>query len=698
MSQAESIVEASVEQLADALSSDSLTVVELIARCLIRISTYDCRDTALNSIPLINQDVFKEAAAADDRRVRGQTLGSLDGIPFTVKDSYKVKGMTVASGSEAFKDLVANEDAFLVATLRQAGAILIGKTNMCPMAYGGMLRGAYGRAESPYNKDYLAAAFGSGSSNGSGASTAASFASFGLGGETVSSGRSPASNNALVCYTPSKGLISVRGSWPLYPTCDVAIPHTRTLDDVLVLLDAITTKDKTTTGDFWRDQPFVPVPDPFSKLQKSFTAIRDRDHLKGKRIAVPRMYITPSNDPFVSKSIEPVWQQAKADLEAAGATIEIVDDFPAVQAYEQLQHASHATTTLPHLPDNWNATERGALIAHGWEDFLTSCSSPHSLATASPAELFPQLPWTDPQLKFTEPANMVQWRKLSSYIAGRPDSSTKHPGKSPIYDVPELENAVKALEGMRKYYFEDWLAAHEYHYVAFPAVGDVGRANADIDENSAEHAWKNGVKYSHGNRAIRHLGVPGVTVPMGILSPQDMPIGLTILGRAYEDVDILKAAYAYEQASKKRLAPPLTPALMSDMIPTAARKVAGSRPELDVTRCVAVGASGGDTLTVEIEATVRETGKDNFKPRLEIFIDGKAVEDSDIRTESVQQQNVARFSCRHSTAVPPVQDERNAVVGQIARDSTMIVILARGHEHGRPDGYLKLIHTSNVLR
>jgi len=694
----ENIVEARIEQLAAALSSDLLTVVELVAKCLVRISTYDCRGTALNSIPLINEDVFEEAAAADDRRTRGQAVGPLDGIPFTVKDSYKVNGMTVASGSEAFKELTANEDAFLVATLRRAGAILIGKTNMCPMAYGGMLRGAYGRAESPYNKDYLAAAFGSGSSNGSGASTAASFASFGLGGETVSSGRSPASNNALVCYTPSKGLISVRGSWPLYPTCDVAIPHTRTLDDLLILLDTITTKDRTTTSDFWRDQPFVPVPDPFSKLHKSFTSICDRDHLKGKRIAVPQMYITPSDDPFVSKSVEAVWRQAKADLEAAGATVEIVNDFPAVQAYEQLQHAAHATTTLPHLPDNWNATERGALIAHGWEDFLASCSSTHSLATASPAELFPQLPWADPQLKFTEPANMVQWTKLSSYIADRPATSTKYPGKSPIYDVPELENAVRALEQMRKHYFEDWLTARAYDYVAFPAVGDVGRANADIDESSAEHAWKNGVKYSHGNRAIRHLGIPGVTVPMGMLSPQNMPIGLTILGRAYEDVDILSAAYAYEQASKRRVAPPLTPLLKSDLISAEARKLSGSRPEFSVTRCVARSSPRGDTLTVEIEGLVKATDKDEFKPQLDIFIDGKAVEQSDIKIEPSQQQDVARFSCQHSTAVPPVQDERNAVVGQVARDSTMVMALARGHVHGRPSGYLKLIHASNVLR
>lgn len=87
--------------------------------------------------------------------------------------------MTVASGSPAFKDLVANEDAFTVATIRAASGILIGKTNMPATAAGGMQRGIYGRAGSPYNLRYLAAAFASGSSNGSAVATAAPFASFG---------------------------------------------------------------------------------------------------------------------------------------------------------------------------------------------------------------------------------------------------------------------------------------------------------------------------------------------------------------------------------------------------------------------------------------------------------------------------------------------------------------------------------------
>lgn len=219
------IMEASIDELQAALSTGTLTSVELVALYLCRISRYDMRGPALNAIPVINPAVFEEAAASDDRRASGQRpVRPLEGIPYTVKDSYKVAGMTVAAGSPAFHHLIANEDAFTVAAIRAAGGVLIGRTNMPAMAYGGMQRGIYGRAESPYNPEYLAAAFGSGSSNGSAVATAASLAAFGMGEETVSSGRSPASNNGLVAYTPSRGCLSIRGNWPLYPTVGANFP------------------------------------------------------------------------------------------------------------------------------------------------------------------------------------------------------------------------------------------------------------------------------------------------------------------------------------------------------------------------------------------------------------------------------------------------------------------------------------------
>ena len=247
------VVEASIADLRAALEDGRTTSVELVEVYQDRIAAFDGpeTDTKLNSVIVSNPQALAEAAASDERRAAGQTLGPLDGIPYTAKDSYMVAGLTVASGSPAFADLIAQKDAFTIERLRAGGAICLGLTNMPPMANGGMQRGLYGRAESPYNADWLTSAFASGSSNGSGTATTASFAAFGLGEETWSSGRAPASHNALIAYTPSRGVISVRGNWPLVPTMDVVVPHTRTMADLAEVLDVIVADDGQTRGDFW---------------------------------------------------------------------------------------------------------------------------------------------------------------------------------------------------------------------------------------------------------------------------------------------------------------------------------------------------------------------------------------------------------------------------------------------------------------
>lgn len=183
-----SIVDTTVADLASALSGGHINSVELTVKHLLRIATYDRRSTLLNTIPVINENVFEVAQASNARRATGDAHNSLDGIPCTIKDSYKIEGMTVAAGSHAFQDLIANEDAFTVSMIKQAGAVILGRSNMPPMAAGGMQRGVYGRAESPYNAEYLTAAFASGSSNGSATATDASFGVFGMGEETISSG------------------------------------------------------------------------------------------------------------------------------------------------------------------------------------------------------------------------------------------------------------------------------------------------------------------------------------------------------------------------------------------------------------------------------------------------------------------------------------------------------------------------------
>ncbi|KAK6700875.1 hypothetical protein SNK04_010812 [Fusarium graminearum] len=391
-----SIVDAPISALASALAEGHINSVELTVRHLLRIAKYDRRTIHLNAVPIINQHVFDAAQASDQRRASGETLGPLDGIPGTIKDSYKMKGMTVAAGSPAFKDLIANEDAFTVHKLKEAGAVLLGRTNMPPMAAGGMQRGVYGRAESPYNEAYLTAAFASGSSNGSATATAASFGAFGMGEETISSGRSPASNNGLVAYTPSRGLISIRGNWPLFATCDTVVPHTRTVDDMFTLLDVIVAKDSKTSCDFWREQPFVKLPDVDTIRPKTFFDLCDTNVLQGKTIGVPKMYIGGvDSDPTARKvhtrqSVIDLWNQARKILEGLGATV-VETDFPLVTKFEKPEASDIVSETPPHR----NEIDICQLMAYTWDDFLASNKDEEVASTLAQVEsstIFPHPP------------------------------------------------------------------------------------------------------------------------------------------------------------------------------------------------------------------------------------------------------------------------------------------------------------------
>src|SRR5829696_3355385 len=108
------VVEAEIAELTDALDGGDVTSVELVAHCLNRIACYDRSGIRLNSVPVLNRDVFADAQAADERRARGDRRGPLDGIPYTAKDSYQAAGLTVAAGSPAFERLVAGRDAYSI--------------------------------------------------------------------------------------------------------------------------------------------------------------------------------------------------------------------------------------------------------------------------------------------------------------------------------------------------------------------------------------------------------------------------------------------------------------------------------------------------------------------------------------------------------------------------------------------------------
>ncbi|KAJ5627636.1 Amidase [Penicillium lividum] len=574
------LLDASISELQNALSSGSLTSVDLVSRYLRRISVYDANGPKLSAIPILNPSVFYEAAASDAYRASGLPSRQLEGIPFLVKDNIKVKGMVVANGSPAFEHLIANEDAACVQILRAAGAVLLGRTNMPAMAYGGMQRGIWGRAESPYNSEYLAAAYASGSSNGSAVATSANFCAFSLGTETVSSGRSPASNNAIVAYTPSKGLLPLRGVFPLYPTCDVLVPHTRTVADLFHVLDVLAISDPDPVGDFYNEQTIVPLPSVTKIRPGSFSDLQEKTSLQGKRIGIPSMYIGGDDSSIlpISKvhpraSIIRLWQEARRALEACGAEV-IETDFPLVTTYEK-NAASGQLVTIANLPGGWAGKERCEVVAHAWDDFLVANGQKglDSLTHVDPATIFPLAPGS--VLGTPEAANKPRWDEIVEYPNHKPSS---------IFEIPGMKQAVQALETARKETFETWMDSLGLDAVAFPAIADIGAANADVDGEASRYAWSNGVKYSNGNRPIRHLGVPTISIPMGLMEDTKMPVSLTFAGKAYNDTSLLRYGFAFEAATKYRVQPPLAPALDSDHILSSifAPRNASRRPEIVV--------------------------------------------------------------------------------------------------------------------
>jgi len=566
------VVEATIAELRAALETGAVTAVELVETYLMRIAAYDApgTPTALNAVVVMNPDARAEAAASDARRARGALRGPLDGIPYTAKDSYLVRGLTAAAGSPAFAALVAQRDAFTIERLRAGGAICLGLTNMPPMANGGMQRGLYGRAESPYRAEYLTAPFGSGSSNGSGTATAASFAAFGLGEETWSSGRGPASNNALCAYTPSRGVISVRGNWPLVPTMDVVVPHTRTMADLLEVLEVIVADDPETRGDFWRTQPWVALPAASAVRPPSYPALAEADPadvLAGMRIGAPRMYLNADPEAGTAESpgiggptgqairtrasVLALWDAARRDLEAVGAGVVEVD-FPVVSRYEGDRPGAPTISRRGLVSPAYLHREIVDLSAWAWEDFLDANDDPalRTLADVDGARIFPHPPGALPD----------RYSGFDDDIAEYPDWVRAHPGAH-WRDMPELESGLRGLEETRRVDLEEWMGRHGLDAVAFPAVADVGRADMDVDPSSAEEGWRNGVWVANGNLAIRHLGIPTVTVPMGTMSDIGMPVGITFAGRSYDDTRLLRLAAAFEALGPRRTAPPRTPRL-----------------------------------------------------------------------------------------------------------------------------------------
>ncbi len=310
-------VETTIAEIHRAIRSGKITCRQLVESYLKRIDAYD-QSTRLNSIVIVNPQALAEADRLDEEFKRTRKLRPLHGIPVIVKDNYDTKDLQTTGGSLALKGSIPPDDAFQVRRIREAGAIVLAKSNMAEWAFSPMLTESSiaGVTRNPYDLERVPA----GSSGGTAAAVAASFGAIGLGTDTGNSIRGPSSHNALVGIRSTMGLTSRDGIIPLYFRNDIGGPMARTVEDAVRVLEVIAGYD-----------PADPVTKASEgKVPKSYTQFLKKNGLKGARLGVFRRYIdAPTTDPqiksLVAKAIE--------DLKSQGAII--VDPFD-VPNYEEL--------------------------------------------------------------------------------------------------------------------------------------------------------------------------------------------------------------------------------------------------------------------------------------------------------------------------------------------------------------------------
>ncbi|MBI4419463.1 MAG: amidase [Gemmatimonadetes bacterium] len=228
------IHEATIPELQEAMARGRLTSVDLVDAYLARIAAYDQRGPELNALVRINPRARSEAAALDAER-RSGSRGPLHGIPIILKDNFDTADLPTTGGSLALAGLLPPDDGFVVRKLRDAGAVILGKANMHELAAGiTTISSLGGQTRNPYDPRRCPG----GSSGGTGAAIAASFAAVGWGSDTCGSIRIPSSVNSLFGLRPTQGLVSRDGVIPLSHTQDIAGPMARTVTDLAIALDA----------------------------------------------------------------------------------------------------------------------------------------------------------------------------------------------------------------------------------------------------------------------------------------------------------------------------------------------------------------------------------------------------------------------------------------------------------------------------
>ncbi|MFC5284332.1 amidase [Pedobacter alpinus] len=486
--------EITIDQLQEMMKSGKTTSKAVTKLYLDRINAFDKKGPAINAVIEINPDALAIAEKMDMERKSGKIRSKMHGIPVLIKDNIDTadKMMTTA-GATALIGNYAKEDAFIVEKLREAGAVLLGKTNLSEWANfrstrstsGWSSRG--GQTRMPYILDRNP----SGSSAGTGAAVAANFCAIGIGTETDGSIISPSSINGLVGIKPTVGLLSRSGIIPISATQDTAGPMGRTVKDAAIFLgilagvdaqDAITLESK-------------------GKVKTDYTLNLSKDGLKGRRIGVEKSFFKRRNEDVIA-----IFKEALEKIKELGATIVEVD-----------------------LNSKINAATGDSEFEVLQYEFKDGVNNYLAKANAKVKTLADVIAFNN-EHKETAMPYFKQETLISSNLKGD------------LADKTYLEAVEKST--MSRKIISDMLKENNLDAICGISNG----ASGCIDVINGDY----GTGFSFSGPAAT-AGYPHITLPMGML--HELPVGISFIADAYQEEEIIKIAYAFEQNTLHRKAP-----------------------------------------------------------------------------------------------------------------------------------------------
>lgn len=484
--------ETTIDELQQQMSNGALTSVAITNLYLKRIEEIDKNGPHLNSVIQLNPDALLIAASLDAERKAGRLRGPLHGIPVLIKDNITTadKMMTTA-GALALEGNIGTKDAFIVQKLREAGAVLLGKTNLSEWAN---FRSSHstsawssrgGQTKCPYILDRNP----SGSSSGSGVATAANLCTIAIGTETDGSVVSPSSVNGLVGIKPTVGLWSRAGIIPISATQDTAGPMARTVKDAAILLGALTGSD---------------MADPVTtqshkKALKDYTKYLDKNALKGRRIGVEKSHFKGN------ENVVALLKNATALMTALGATIVEVDLMTSINKLG----AAEFIVLLYEFKDGVNK-------------YLSS-------ANAKVKSLQDVIQFNRRNENLAMP-----YFKQETLIASQAKGNLKT--KEYTDALAKSLSSRKIISNLMKLHKLDALSG-----VTNGLACCIDLVNGDYDTG-----------FSFSTPAAIS-GFPHITIPMGFV--HGLPVGLSFFSTPYTEATLISMAYAYEQASKNRKPP-----------------------------------------------------------------------------------------------------------------------------------------------